>query len=462
MRASAAAERAGYPSVSIVASGFLKLAAHVARGLGTQSQAIAEYPGVPMTDSADELSKKMHDSVIPAIVAGLTTKAVGQAEESEPDSEHVVFRGTLGDVQDYFYGNGWTDGLPIMPPTKDSVEAMLRFTDRSPHEVVGTLPPENRAATVWNTAVNGVMAGCRPEYMPLLLAVVEAIADPQFRLQDAGATPGWEPLIVVNGPIVKTLGFNYGTGVMRGGRQANTVVGRFLKLYMRNVAGLRIPPGEGDKGSIGANFNVALAEDEDTVRALGWPTFAADRGYSPDENTVTVQSVVYTSPPIYSGGATAREHLDILADVFGQTCAYRTFIGVKNALYCPLLVLGPSVARIIARDGLNKGDIRAFLYENAKVSAEDVEKYAWHGGHTTYSLRALVEEGAIPDEYARSSDPKRPVRVFVRPEMIGIVVAGDPGRNQSKGYVNNHIQGAPVTKRIGSPGGLKRKRSETI
>src|SRR5688572_14154632 len=104
MRASAAAERAGYPSVSIVASGFLKLAAHVARGLGTQSQAIAEYPGVPMTDSADELSKKMHDSVIPAIVAGLTTKAVRQAEESEPDSEHVVFRGTLEDVQDYFYG----------------------------------------------------------------------------------------------------------------------------------------------------------------------------------------------------------------------------------------------------------------------------------------------------------------------------------------------------------------------
>ena len=391
---------------------------------------------------------KMRESVIPSIIAGLTTKSDTVAEAMEPDFEDVVFRGSLEEVQDFFYKNGWTDGLPILPPTKDRVEKMLRFTDRSPDEIIGTLPPENRAATVWNTAVTGVMAGCRPEYMPVLLAVVEAIADPEFRLQDAGATPGWEPLIIVNGPIVKALEFNYGAGAMRGGRQPNSTIGRFLKLYMRNIAGIRIPPGEGDKGSIGANFNVALAEDEDSVRKLGWKTLAVDRGYLPDDNIVTVLSVVYASPPIYSGGANARDHLDILADVFGQTCSYRTFIGVKNDMYCPLLVLGPSVAAIIAKDRLTKNDIKLFLYEHAMMSAESLEKYAWHGGHTTYSLRTLVENGAIPDEYSRSADPKRLVRVFVKPEMINIVVAGDPGRNQSRGYVNNHIQGAPVSKKI--------------
>lgn len=451
MRASAAAERAGYPTVSIVASGFLKLAAHVTRGLGTEFQPIAEYPGVPMMDSSDELARKIRESVVPRIIAGLTIRPDAAPQQTEPDFDEVVFKGTLQDVQDFFYANAWTDGLPILPPTRASVERMLRFTELSPREVLGILPPENREATVWNTAVNGVMAGCRPEYMPVLLSLVQAIADPEFRLQDAGATPGWEPLIVVSGPIVKQLDFNYGAGVMRAGRQANTTIGRFLKLFMRNIAGIRIPPGEGDKGSIGSNFNVALAEDEDSARELGWSTFAVDRGFLPHDSVVTVQSVVYTSPPIYSGGASAEDHLRLLADVFGQTCAYRTFIGVKNHKYSPLLVLGPSVARTIAADGLTKDDIRQFLYEHAMMPAESLERYAWHAGHTTYSLRALVEEGAISEHYYQSSDPQRLVRVFVDPAMTSIVVAGDPGRNQSRGYVNNHIQGAPVSKKVAFP-----------
>ena len=123
-------------------------------------------------------------------------------------------------------------------------------------------------ATVWSVAVNGVMAGCRPEYMPILVAVVEAIADPEWRIQDAGATPGWEPLIVLSGPMVKRLGFNTGSGLMRMGSRPAASMGRFLRMYLRNVAGLRVPPGTTDKGSIGSSFNVALAEDEDATRAL--------------------------------------------------------------------------------------------------------------------------------------------------------------------------------------------------
>ena len=125
----------------------------------------------------------------------------------------------------------------------EKVDNFLKFMERQPGEIIGKLLPENREATVWNVAVNGVMAGCRPEYMPILLAAVDAIADPEFRIQDGGATPGWEPLIILNGPIIKQLGFNYETGVMRPGRQANTSIGRFLKLYIMNIAGLRYHPG---------------------------------------------------------------------------------------------------------------------------------------------------------------------------------------------------------------------------
>src|SRR5919201_3987899 len=165
----------------------------------------------------------------------------------------------------------------MIPPTLERIGRFLAHTRRGPDEVVGRLLPENRAATVWSIAVNGVMAGGRPEYMPVLVAIVEAIADPIFRVEDAGSTPGWEPLVIVSGPVARRLDLNHGQGVMRVGRQANTSVGRFLRLYLRNVAGLRIPPGAGDKGSIAGSFNVALAEDEDAAAALGWSTCSAPR-----------------------------------------------------------------------------------------------------------------------------------------------------------------------------------------
>ncbi len=448
LRAAAIAERAGVPSVSIVTTPFREQAAVVAKGVGMPALPIAEYPGVPMTDGPETVRAKV-ERLIDAIVDGLARPVeTALTRPVEPAARDVVFRGTLDEVQEFFYARLWTDGLPVIPPTIPRVERFLEFADRSPAEVIGTLSPENRAATVWSIAVNGVMAGCRPEYMPLLIAVVEAIAEPEFRVQDAGSTPGWEPLIIVSGAVAKALDFNRGQGVMRVGRQANTSLGRFLRLYLRNVAGLRIPPGAGDKGSIAATFNVALAEDEDAAAEIGWTTFGQDQGFAKDDGVVTVQSVVSSSPPIYTAGTRALDHVQVLADVFGRACAYWSFTGMKYARWQPLLVIGPSIARVIAADGWTKDDVRAYLHENVTIPAREVERYAWHLGSTAFSLKALAESGALPPEYAGSGDPDRPVRVFPRAAWIGIVVAGDPGRNQSKGYVNNHIQGGRVSKRL--------------
>src|SRR5262249_27137890 len=158
-------------------------------------------------------------------------------------------------------------------------------------EVIGVLLPEHREATVWNVAVNGVMAGCEPRHMPILLGIVECISDPEYRIEDAGSTPGWEPLVIVNGPIVKDLDFNTEAGAMRPGKKANAAIGRFLNLYMRNIPGLR--PGITSKGTIGANFNVALAENEDACEELGWLPMSADtRGFRQGRNVVTVMSTV--------------------------------------------------------------------------------------------------------------------------------------------------------------------------
>src|SRR5262249_7645515 len=150
----------------------------------------------------------------------------------------------------------------------------------------------------WSVAVNAAMAGCRPEHLPIALAMVEAVADPEFSLGDGGSTPGWETQVILSGPLGAELGFNSGAGALPVGRRANTALGRFLRLYLRNVAGFRPPPGATDKGSIGASFNVVLCENDAAVGEIGWPSFRAERGFAADVTSVTVQSVVASSAPI--------------------------------------------------------------------------------------------------------------------------------------------------------------------
>jgi len=447
-------ERAGYPTVSIVSSGFLKQAEVVARGLGLPDLPIAHYPGVPMTDSVEELQRKVEHELIPQIIRGITAQEVvtfTQTAAPDPAPRDVVFRGTLDEVGEHFYSNQWSDGLPIIPPTLERIERFLRYTDRAADEVIGICPPDNREATVWNIAVTGVIAGCRPEYMPLLIAVVEAVTDPEYRMQDAGSTPGWESLIVVNGPIVKDLDFNCGASVMRVGRQANTSVGRFLRLVLRNMSGFRFAPGAGDKGSIGQSFLVALAEDEDAVRQIGWQPFSADRGFKAGDNIVTVQSVVGISPPVYTGSEKATEHARILAEVIGGSCTYWSPVGIAYGKWHPLLLLGPSIAKVFAQEGWSKDDLRKYLYDNVTMRASDAERYAYYVGLTDFSLADKVKQGIVPAVYHESDDPERLIPVFQKPEWIGIVVAGDPGRNQSKGYCSNHVQGPPVSKAVRLP-----------
>jgi len=455
LRASAAVERAGLPSVSIISTAFLKQAEVVARGLGIEDLAIAEYPGVPMTDSEDDVRAKAASSIADRIVRALTA-APGSAPAAgpavEPKPRDIVFRGTLDAVIDHFDAKLWSDGLPVVPPTPERVERFLRFTDRDPDETIAACPPENRRATVWSVAVNGVMAGCRPEYMPLLIAVVEAVTDPEFRVQDAGSTPGWESLVIVSGPIARALDFNSGASVMRVGRRANTSVGRFLRLFLRNLSGLRIPPGAGDKGSIAQSFLVALAENEEICREIGWPTFAEDHGFAAGESVVTVQSVVAVSPPVYSGSERAIEHMRLFADVMGdRTCAYWSAVALAYPKWHPLIVVGPSIARVFAKDGWSKDAIRRYFYEQVRIPARLAEHYAWNVGLTDIDIRTQVARGLLPREYHASDDPERPVPVFMRPEWIGIAVAGDWGRNQSKCYVNNHVQGPPVSRRVRLP-----------
>jgi hypothetical protein len=453
LRAMEVSERAGVPAVGIFGPAFLPLAQLLAERSGVPAERLAVYPGMMATDSEARLAETARNEVTPQIVDALLTAAsapvapvAGPAGDLDAHRT-IVFRGTLDQVQDHFGDQGWSDGLPVIPPTPDRVASFLRLGGRGPNEVLGLLAPEHREATVASVAANGVMAGCRPEYMPILLAIVECLADPVFRIEDAGSTPGWEPLVIVSGPLVQALNFNAGTGAMRVGRQANSSIGRFVRLYMRNVAGLRIPPGVTDQAGFGYTFNVAMAEDDDAVRGLGWAPFRVDRGFALEDTVVTVQGVVNIGSPIYTHGDDPMEHLHVISHYLARAIAPNVAVpSLKRGQGFHLLAMSPSIARVFADHGMGKDDIAGFLFEQTRTGAGFLEYVGRQA--TVFNLHDLVEAGVLSSDYALTHDPDRQVRVLLTKGSLGIVVTGNPGRNQSRCYVGNHAQGIPVSRPV--------------
>ena len=450
LRATKVAEEAGVPGVAIVASGFMRQAKITAKLMGMPDLAMAEYPGQIPLDSPDAFADKVWNKVLPAVVDQLSTPIHETvAGPAEPADRDIVFAGTLDQVQEHFDNREWSDGLPIVPPTRERVAEFLTWTDRDPGEVMGILAPEFREATIWSIAVNGVMAGCRPEYMPVLIAAVEAIADPDFRLVDAGATPGWEPLVVVSGEIVEALNFNTEVGSMRVGRRANSTIGRFLRLYMRNVAGFR--PGSTDKGSIGLTFNVAMGENEAAIRSIGWDPLRVDLGFTRDDNVVMVQSALAVSMPVYIGGTDPQFMAGPLVRYMEGTTGPWSVTGLMFSRWHPLIQMCPAIAEGFAKGGWGKNRIQQYLYEQCKTSARWMELCQLHATGQDLTLKGLVERGSAPPVYAASDDPERLVPLLLRPEWTRIVVGGDPEKNQCRIYINNHEQGAPTARRIRLP-----------
>jgi hypothetical protein len=450
LRASIAAERAGVPAVSVVGNLFERQARTVARSLGVEDIPLAVYPGRIKADDETDFRHKVESVITDEIIRGLTASTPRSTTlESEPQPRDIVVAGTLDEVTNHFYDRGWTDGLPIRPPTLESVDQFLAYTDRSPDEELGVLLPDRRQATVWNVGVNGVMAGCRPEYMPVLLAVVEAVADPVFKVEDGGSGVGWETLIIVSGPIIKELDFNTLAAVERVGRRANTAIGRFLRLYTRNIAGLRFAPFDTDKGGIGSSFHVCLAENEDALAEVAWPTFGDDIGVPPGASAVTVQSVAAESQPFTWHDGPYNDPLSYLrplVEVYGKAMlGYWVHTGLGWQSWHPLVLLSPHLVKVLRANGWGKDDVRQYLYEHGRIPASEIER---RGQFVHLNLAELVSKGLIPPIYHESDDPQRLVPVFLTPESIRILVAGNPDMYWQRGYVNNHAQGAPVTKLI--------------
>jgi hypothetical protein len=453
VRASAVAERAGVPTSSLVCEGFLGQGATTAAGLGFPDLPLARLPGHVDVQSADDLRRNVLGVTVDGVVDNLTRARGPAPPEAEPGPMDIVFEGSWDAVHRHFVAREWSDGLPIVPPTLERVRAFLRFTDRDPAEPLGILLPDSRQATVWSVAVNGVMAGCRPEHLPVLLGIAEALADPAYGVEHSGDTTSAEMLVILSGPLAAALAFNAGQGALRDGIPANTTVGRFCRLYQRNVAGFL--PGRTDKGTFGTTWRVVLAEDTAALARLGWPSIAEERGVPATESAVTVGRYT-TEALIGSAFATDRERLlAYLADGLVKHIGWEFVFTVSwGESLRPLLLLTPILAEALARAGLAKGDVQRELFRRARLPARQVERYVGEWTNIvpgTPRLADLVRRGALAPVFGESDDPDRLVPIVSRAEDLMIAVSGDPLRTNACVLVSNGMHGYPTTKRIRLP-----------
>ena len=326
-----------------------------------------------------------------------------------PTAATFDFPGAYEEIDAHYQEHGWTDGLPIVPPTEARVHAFLAETDRDPREVIGILPPRQGEATVEKIAINAVMAGCRPEYFPVILAGVEALADPLFNLDSVQATTHpVAPLLVVNGPIARAIGLNSGYNAFGQGFRANVTIGRAVRLVLMNVGGGL--PGSGDRATQGSPAKIAYCVAENEAESP-WPPLHVEAGLGREVSTVTAFGCEgpHNIQDHYSN--TGLGVLRTVAGAMGQA-------GSNNLLGrgWPLLSLGPEHAATIARDGYSKQQVKAFLFEHARYPL---------GKLGAEYRRHQVERQHVVDADATM------VPIVRAAEDISVIVVGGAGKHSS-------------------------------
>jgi len=309
---------------------------------------------------------------------------------------------------------GWSDGLPIMPPTVDAVEEMLTYCDRPWNEPIAKIAPRYGEATPLRLATNAVMAGCCPEYFPILMLAIEAMCEEPFNLYGIQATTHpVAPLVIVNGPIAKALDINGACNAFGPGKQANATLGRAIRLALVNIGGAI--PGLGDMSTFGspAKYSYLVAENE---AENPWEPLHVERGFPAEATTVTV--IGGESPH------NVNDHESIAGEGILMTIAGTLATTGNNDVYYsraqPLVIFGPEHARTVAGDGFTKADVKRFIFEHArlplsKFSKENIER------------RFKV---ALKEKYANAPMDTQ-VPMLGSAENLLVAVIGGPGKHSA-------------------------------
>lgn len=436
-----AAEYIGIPAVAIAAPTFTEQVFYTSTNNGIPAPRVAEYPGAFASHTNEELIKNTREVLWPQIVKALTSPIPAEelarsSKKNQGGLRDDIFYGTLQEVNDYFREMNWSDGLPIIPPTFERVSEFLRYTDKVWSETVAILPVAHRNTTVWHVAVNGVMAGCKPEHMPILIAMTKALGAPQFR-RTLASTHAWVPYCWLNGPLARQLGIDCKQGEIN--EAANTAIGRFMSLALMNLAGYYIK--QNRMGTFGYPLSWCLVEDEIACREIGWKPYHARLGYRMNDNTITVCSTLIWGNNMAPSTTNPQKIMELLAWDITERCQFALGSG-KQFTYRTILLTKPIAQNLAtkyrtpyaleqaliqtARRSLHER-VFANYYANPGSNPEERHPIRNWRGHLTRTEGASMTPTPVWYDTPESEMMTIPT---MQEDMTAFIITGDDSRNK--------------------------------
>jgi hypothetical protein len=435
-------ERLGKPAVMTVSHEFVPLAKSAAAIRGVPEFRLAELnlEDLSMEPTLDMFIKE----IIPQKVSGSLDRIEAALltpltpEEKSPKTGSVIqpriaehgikqrFSEFNTAINNLFYENGWSYGMPIIPPTEEAVQEMLTGTDLASDYVVATIPPMNGKATVEKIAVNAVMAGCVPTHLSVLIAAVQAIVDPRMWIEAyTCSVASWEPMLILNGPIRNELNANSKTTFLSPYYRANAAIGHALGLIIMNIAGIR--PGIEDMGMFGheGHFGVCIAENEEDSP---WEPMHQYYGFNKEDSTVTV--FFPNSRDMIMGGRNP-------GNMLRTVCEKVPAMGFDPG--CALMIC-PNSARALAGAGYSRKNVIDYLVEYARRPYNEL------------NVRWMKGNYHVPKEVPLPEEPTRTVRKFFSGMHLPVFVAGNDFSWGCAMYGGGGDHGGPITKKVEKPG----------
>lgn len=434
------AEKLGIPSVIVTAPGFDEEARYTARNNGVPVLRVAVYPGAFASHTEEQLIQNTREITWPQIVTALTTPISQDEYVSADHAQGItddVFHGTLEQIYSHFLTMGWSDGAPFFPPTYEKVLEYLEYTDHEWDETIAVLPGAFRATTTWHVAVNACMVGCKPEYMPILIAMTKAMGGGDFR-RTLGSTHAWVPYAWLNGPVARQLGISSGQGEINS--QANTALSRFMSLALMNLAGYYV--GQNRMGTFGYLQPWCLVEDEEACRRVGWQTWNEQQSIDINDNSITLASALMWGNNMAPSTIDPERVMQLMAWDISERCQFA--LGSGKQFTNRVVLMTEPVANILKDAYPTIDGLEDALVDNSRRSAYErafANYYANAGGrkdggeHTfnQYMSHIISTEGGedtpTPVWYDTNSETMTTVPTMEK-GSTAFLVTGDASRNK--------------------------------
>ena len=394
----AAVETRGKPVVVLANTGFVNDAESASRAKG--------FPGirvVPTTVPCEGTIKedieggidRAMDAIVDAILKPLSPQETSPKAKEPENPARIIFKGSLQDVNRFYYQRGWTDGLPIIPPTEEAVAEMLQGTDLPPDHLLGKLQSRGGKATIEKIAINAVMAGCLPTYLPVLIAGTIDLLESEQGFHGyttfGFSTGSWSPFWIINGPIRKQINVNNSSGALSPGNIANAAIGRAMGLIIKNIGGVR--KGVEDMGVMGnpMKYTMVISENEEDSP---WEPLHVQYGYQPEDSTIRV-----SFPNSYVQAIPFHAEADGILDAIVAS----TLFGMRYTY-----IITPTHAKNLVRAGYSKQKAKEYIAEHKNAQ-------------TPNFIETMTGNNPLP--------PGRPSlrRMIQDSSLIDIIVAGGPG-----------------------------------